>query len=169
MTRLRRKDTLGARVLELTILTCVRTGEMLGMEWGEINLDNATWTIPKGTRMKNKEVEHVVPLCDRAVEILRDMHRLTGHGRYVFPGRRLTAKLSLGERPMSNMTMDNTLKDLVGETPATVHGMRSTFEDWACDETKHEEQVIEFALHHVEGDETKAAIAGEPRSRSGSR
>jgi integrase len=155
MARLRAEDYVGARMLELTILTCVRTGEMLGMEWSEVDLDKRLWTIPKGVRMKNREIEHVVPLCARAVEILRQMHQLTGHGRYVFPGRWTTKDQT--ERPMSNMTMDKVLKELVGETPATVHGMRSTFEDWAGDETKHEEETIEFALHYVEGDETKAA------------
>lgn len=155
MAKLRAEDYIGARMLELTILTCVRTGEMLGMEWSEIDLDKKLWTIPRGSRMKNKEVEHIVPLCDRAVAILADMRKLTGHGRYVFPGRRTRNKPV--EAPMSNMTMDNVLKRLVGSTPATVHGMRSTFEDWAGDETSHEEEIIEFALHHVEGDETKAA------------
>jgi integrase len=155
MVRLRNEDYAGARMLELTILTCVRTGEMLGMEWNEIDLDNRLWTIPKGSRMKNKEIEHTIPLCDRAVEILREMQKLTGDGRYVFPGRRTKKKPT--EHPMSNMTMDKVLKELVGSTPATVHGMRSTFEDWAGDETGHDAKTIDFALHHVEGDETKAA------------
>jgi integrase len=155
MVKLRNKVSIGARMLELTILTGVRTGEMLGMEWSEVDLDKQLWTIPKGTRLKNKEIEHVIPLCGRAVEILREVQPLTGHGKYVFPGRRTTRKQA--EQPMSNMTMDKLLKELVGETPATVHGMRSTFQDWAGDETKHEAETIDFALHHVEGDETKAA------------
>src|SRR5262249_14986758 len=75
MAKLRGEDYVGARMLELTVLTCVRTGEMLGMEWSEIDLDHRLWTIPRGSRMKNKEVEHVVPLCDRAVAILTDMRR----------------------------------------------------------------------------------------------
>jgi integrase len=155
MTKLRGEDYVTARMLELTILTCVRTGEMLGMEWREIDFDKRLWTIPKGTRMKNKEVEHIVPLGDCAVEILREMQKLTGHGKYVFPGRRTRKKPT--EQPMSNMAMDRVLKDLVGSTPATVHGMRSTFEDWAGDETSHDDETRDFALHHVEGDETKAA------------
>lgn len=155
MAQLRGIDTVGARMLELTILTAVRTGEMLGMEWREVDLDKRLWTIPRERMGKVQEIEHTVPLTERAVDILRAMHRLTGHGRYVFPGRVTTAKQA--ERPTSNKTMEKVLKQIAGDTPATVHGMRSTFEDWAGDETSHAAEIIDFALHHVEGDETKAA------------
>ena len=105
---------------------------------------------------KVQEIEHVVPLCDRAIRNpARDAPAHRSHGRYVFPGRRTVNKPT--EQPCSNMTMDKALKALAGDTPATVHGMRSTFEDWAGDETSHDAQTIDFALHHVEGDETKAA------------
>jgi integrase len=157
MAKLRDVDAASARALELTILTAVRTGEMLGMEWSEIDLDAGLWTIPRGTRMKNKEIEHVVPLGDRAIEILRAMRVLTGHGRYVFPGRAMASRTS--EQTMSTQTMDRMLKTVLGDAapPATVHGMRSTFQDWAGDETAHDADTIDFALHHAEGNETKAA------------
>jgi integrase len=84
------------------------------------------------------------------------MRVLTGHGRYVFPGRAMADRT--GEQTMSTQTMDRMLKSVLDSAaPATVHGMRSTFQDWAGDETAHDADTVDFALHHAEGNETKAA------------
>jgi integrase len=59
-------------------------GELFKAEWTEIDLDKAEWNIP-AERMKMRE-PHLVPLSTQTVEILRELHALTGDGRYVFPG-----------------------------------------------------------------------------------
>jgi integrase len=78
-------DRLTSLALQLLALTFVRTGELIGAQWEEFDLDSAVWIIP-AARMKMK-TEHVDPLSQRAVAILREL-RATGNGsRYVFPGR----------------------------------------------------------------------------------
>ena len=68
MARLRQRNSASARALEFCILTAARTGEVIGATWDEIDLEAKTWTVP-AERMK-AGVEHVVPLSERAVEIL---------------------------------------------------------------------------------------------------
>lgn len=80
--------------LRLAPLVFVRPGELRQAEWAEIDLDGASWEIPAG-RMKMKQ-PHIVPLSSQAVDILRELHALTGESRYVFPGARSNG------RPMSN-------------------------------------------------------------------
>jgi integrase len=137
MAELRKRDSISARALEFTILTAVRTGETIGALWDEIDLKNKLWIIPK-ERMKSGR-EHRVPLCDRAVEILKSLpHR----GPHVF--------VNGSKKPLSNMAM---LELLRGMSPGhTVHGFRSTFRDWAAERTNYPEFVIEMALAHAVGD-----------------
>ncbi len=77
--------------LKLAPMLFRRPGELRAAEWSEIDLDNATWKID-GTRMKRNKADkmdggaHIVPLPNQAVAILRELHALTGGGRYVFPG-----------------------------------------------------------------------------------
>jgi integrase len=80
--------------LRLAPLVFVRPGELRAAEWSEIDLVAAEWRIP-GERMKTG-TDHIVPLSTQAVAILREIHPLTGHGRYVFPSARTYA------RPMSD-------------------------------------------------------------------
>ena len=80
--------------LRLAPLVFVRPGELRRAEWSEIDLDEATWNI-SAERMKMR-VPHLVPLSTQAVEILRELHPLTGTGRFVFPGARSK------DRPMSD-------------------------------------------------------------------
>src|SRR4029077_10930349 len=78
-------DKLTALALRLMTLTYVRTGELIGATWDEIDLEGAVWIIPPH-RMKMK-TEHVVPLSRQAVELLRELKAAGGGSRYVFPGR----------------------------------------------------------------------------------
>ena len=80
--------------LRLAPLVFVRPGELRKAEWVEFDLDKAEWNIP-AERMKMRE-PHLVPLSAQAVTILRELHALTGGGKYVFPGARTT------KRPMSD-------------------------------------------------------------------
>jgi len=85
--------------LKLSPLVFVRPGELRSAEWAEIVLDAAEWRIP-GSKMKMK-VDHIVPLSMQAVEILRSIQPLTGHGKYVFPSIRT------GEQCMSENTIES--------------------------------------------------------------
>ena len=104
--------------LGLAPLTFVRPGELRAAEWIEFDLEAAEWNIPAG-RMKSR-VPYLVPLSRQAVAILRELHPLTGAGRYVFPSLRSTAQ------PMSENTMAAALRRL-GYTKAemTPHGFRA--------------------------------------------
>jgi integrase len=134
-----------ARALEFTILTAARSGETFWATWDEIDFSNRLWTIP-ATRMK-AGVVHVVPLCDRAMQILQDQYD-TRSSQFVFPGHR-------DNRPMSNTQMLSMLVQL--GVKATVHGFRSTFSDWAHDAAVFPESVVEHALAHRVGDQTAQA------------
>lgn len=135
--------------LKLAPLLFVRPGELRHAEWAEFDLDAALWRIP-GEKMKMGET-HLVPLATQAVEILRELHPLTGSGRYVFPSIRTF------ERPMSENTITAALRRL-GYTGAemTGHGFRSMAstmlheQGWASD-------VIERQLAHAEHNKVKAA------------
>jgi integrase len=134
MAKLRERDSISARALEFTILTATRTNEAIGAAWSEIDLKAKTWTIP-ASRMKAGR-EHLIPLSDRVVSILKDMPRT---GDYLFPGA--------SKDILSNMAMLELLRGLAGNG-YTVHGFRSTFRDWAGDRTNFPRDVIEHALAH---------------------
>ena len=146
IAELRGRDGVAARALEFTILTAARTGEVIGAQWDEIDLDNAIWTIP-AARMKSGE-EHRVPLCERAVELLRGAYR-EANNKYVFIGTQ-------GGAGLSNMSMTSVLKRM-GHGGITVHGFRSTFMDWAHERTNYPKVVIDKALAHAVSDKVEAA------------
>jgi len=135
--------------LKLAPLVFVRPGELRKAEWSEFDLDAAEWRIP-GEKMKMRE-EHVVPLSTQALAILRELHPLTGAGRYLFPGAR-DAK-----RPMSENTVNASLRRLGydGDTMCG-HGFRAMASTrlnemgWAPD-------VIERQLAHAERNKVRAA------------
>lgn len=145
MCDLRKQDGMGAKALEFTILTAARTGEVIGARWDEFDLPSKTWTIPP-ERMK-AEKEHLVPLCARAIEILEELQPLGGE--FVFPGLK-------PEKPLSNMAMLSLLKRME-RGDLTVHGFRSTFRDWAAEQTAYPHEMAEMALAHTVGNKTEAA------------
>lgn len=143
MAWLRAKDSVSARALEFTILTAVRTGETRFAAATEIEFESATWTIP-APRMKARK-PHRVPLCERALQIARE-----GQGRpYLFAGAR--------GKPLSNMAMAELLKHWAPPTVATVHGFRSTFDQWASEVAHAEREVTERSLAHAVKGKTEAA------------
>jgi len=144
--RLRESDSLAARALELCILTAARSGEILGMRWSEINLDERVWTLPPD-RMKAGR-EHRVPLSERAVAILRQLAEIRT-GDFVFPGQRR-------DKPLWSVTMNMILRRMKADS-ITVHGFRSSFRDWAGNETHYPRDLIETALAHVIGDKAEQA------------
>jgi integrase len=144
-------DSVAVRALEFLILTAARTGEVIGATWSEMDLTNKVWAVPK-ERMKSKR-PHVVPLSDRAVEILGNIAHL-GKETYVFRGR-------AAKTHVSNMSMLQLMRRMGLE--AVPHGMRSTFRDWVADMTDFPRELAEAALAHVVGDATEAAYLRSDR------
>jgi integrase len=146
MADLRARDAVAARALEFTILTAARTSEARGARWDEIDIDAGVWTVP-AKRMKGGR-EHRVPLSPRALAIVREMHECRD-GDFVFQGQR--SGTSLGTRALDRM-----LHSLKVEG-ATTHGFRSSFRDFAGNETNFPRDVCEAALAHAVGNKTEAA------------
>lgn len=146
MPKLVAKGGMGALALRATILTAARSGEVRGASWGEIDLDAALWTIP-ADRMKMRR-PHRVPLSQEAVEVFREAANVRrGDSDLVFPSRT--------GNPLSDMTLTKALRDL-GE-PATVHGFRSSFRDWAAEKTSLPGEIAEAALAHAVPNAVEAA------------
>jgi integrase len=146
MTQLREQEGIAALALQFLILTAARTGEAIGAQWREFDLDAKLWTVP-AERMKAKK-EHRVPLSPRAVKLLEELAKIRV-GEYVFPGRQAA-------RPLSNMAMLQLLKRM-GRANLTAHGFRSSFRDWAAESTNFPREVAEAALAHTLGDKVEAA------------
>jgi integrase len=128
--------------LKLSPLVFVRPGELRSAEWAEIDLDAAEWRIP-GSKMKMK-VDHLVPLSSQAVEILRIVKPLTGHGRYVFPS------LRTGERPMSENTINAALRGMgYAEEVHTAHGFRAMARTIMDEVLSERVDLIEHQLAHA--------------------
>ena len=145
MARLRGSAGLSARALELTILTAARSGEVLGARWDEFGLDAAVWAVP-AARMKASR-EHRVPLPDAAVAILRRLEELRT-GPWIFASTKR-------DKPMSNTAMLMTLRRL--KVDVTTHGFRSSFRDWASEQTSFPHEVCEMALAHAIANKAEAA------------
>jgi integrase len=148
LANLRSRAELGARALEITVLTALRTGEVLGARLCEFDLAAKVWTIP-ATRMKSAR-EHRVPLSARVLDIIAELPRA---GTYV-----LSDSFGAG-KPLSNDAMLSTLQRMGRGGPGdiTVHGFRSTFRDWAAETTAYPNHVVEMALAHTVGDKVEAA------------
>lgn len=144
--RLHGLASISARALEFLILTAARSGEVREATWDEFDLDAGIWTVP-AVRMKAGK-EHRVPLSDRALQIVRELQDLRVSD-FVFPGQRQG-------RPMSNMAYTMLVRRMKPGN-YTVHGFRSTFRDWAGDETHFSRDVAESALAHQIGNEVERA------------
>jgi integrase len=135
--------------MRLASLAFVRPGELRRAEWSEFDLDGGTWRIP-AARMKMR-TEHLVPLSRQAAEILRELHPLTGAGRYVFPGARTAG------RPMSENAITAALRRMGYErTQMTAHGFR-TLASTLLNEMGWPADAIERQLAHAERDGVRDA------------
>ncbi|MBX9989355.1 MAG: integrase arm-type DNA-binding domain-containing protein [Phreatobacter oligotrophus] len=142
---LRQREGTAARAFEFMILTAARTGEVIGADWSEIDLDRRIWTIP-AERMKAGR-EHRVPLSPRAIELLGPPPEPRS-GPVFVSGR--------DKDPLSNMAFLALLKRM--ERPdLTGHGFRSTFRDWAAETTDFPNELAEMALAHTVSDKVEAA------------
>ena len=121
--------------LKLTPMLMARPGELRHMEWTEVDLDTATWSIP-ADKMKGRQ-PHIVPLQWQAVDILRDLYELTGRGKYVFPchGR--------PNKPMSEAALSVAMHRLGYKGKQTLHGFRATARTIL-------DEVLQQRVEHVE-------------------
>lgn len=146
IAQLGRRQGVAALAVRFLILTAARSGEVRDARWSEIDLNSATWIVP-AARMKGGK-EHRVPLSDGALAILREVEPLRQRpGDLVFPGQRPGS-------PLSDVGLSKLLPP-----GGTIHGMRSTFRDWAGETTAYPREVIEMALAHRIGDKAEQAYA----------
>ena len=127
------------------MLTACRSGEVRLSTWDEIDLNAATWTIP-AERMKNG-LHHKVPLTGDALDVLYKAKDLDVGTGVVFP--------SVHGKAMADNTISKLLRD--NGIGTTVHGVRSSFRDWAAECTSVPREIAEHALAHVEGSESELA------------
>ena len=130
---------------EFLVLTPTRSGEVRGAAWTEIDRDQGVWTILASRTKANRE--HRVPLCRRALEILDEARALARGNPPVFR--------SVGGKPIGSTAMSELLKAL--KIAAVPHGFRSSFRDWAAEETDHPREVAEAALAHTVRNQIEAA------------
>jgi integrase len=158
---LRQRQGIAARALEVTLLTGLRTGDVIGARWTEIDLAHKTWVIP-AERLKDRRTRtepHRVPLSPQVVAILKALPRL---GEFVFAG------LKPG-KPLSNMAMLGALKDMNRDEsgkprwvdpksgrPITPHGLRATFRTWGED-AGFPRDLLEESLGHQVGNAVERA------------
>ena len=133
---------------EFLVLTAARWGEVRGATWDEMDTKAHVWTIP-ANRTKAKR-DHRVPLCRRATEVLDAARTLgDGSGPLVFPAK---SRTPLPEKKLRRLLQDRNIA-------AVPHGFRSTFRDWAAEETNHPREVVEAALAHLVQNKVEAAYA----------
>ncbi|MGA9820507.1 MAG: tyrosine-type recombinase/integrase, partial [Desulfobaccales bacterium] len=135
--------------LQLAPLVFVRPGELRQAEWSEFNLETAEWRIP-AEKMKAGTV-HIIPLSRQAIDILREIHPLTGHGRYVFPSPRTDS------RPMSSNAILSALRRMgYAKDEMSGHGFRS-MASTLLNEQGWNRDAIERQLAHAERNSARAA------------
>lgn len=134
--RLREQPGQGALALRFAILTAARSGEVRGATWREIDTQANEWRIP-ADRMKAGR-EHRVPLSQPALELLKSISSNDADD--------LVFSAAEG-KALSDMTLSAVLRRM--KVNAVPHGFRSTFRDWASEETHHSREVVEMSLAHA--------------------
>lgn len=131
--------------LQLAPHVFVRPGELRHADWGEIDLEAATWKIPAG-RMKARRI-HAVPLSKQAVAILKQLYKITGPRGFIFPA------LYTSLRPMSENTINVSFRRMgFGADEVTAHGLRTTASTFLNESGKWHPDAIERALAHGDSD-----------------
>lgn len=148
MVHLRRNDSISARALEFAVLTGMRSGSVRLANWPEIDFTKKLWIIPP-EHFKTRQ-EFRVPLQPQAIKLLQSLPRMAGTDK-IFPsatGKALSdmalSQLMRGMRKRGELTAD-----------AVPHGFRSTFRDWAADQTHYPDEIRKLASGHAVSDETK--------------
>lgn len=150
MTQLRMHNSISAKALEFLILTAVRSGSVRQAEWSEIDLEKKLWIIPAAHTKARQE--HRVPLQPQAIALLKSMPRMAGTD-IVFPSPKGKA--------LSDMAISQFMRGMRERGELTVeavpHGFRSTFRDWAAEQTAYPDEIRKAASGHTVGDAVKEA------------
>lgn len=150
MLKLRANQSISAKAVEFLILTAVRSGSVRQAEWNEIDFDKALWTIP-AEHTKARQ-EHRVPLQPQAIALLKSLPVMAGSD-IIFPSPRGKA--------LSDMALSQLMRGMRERGELTVeavpHGFRSTFRDWAAEQTSYPDEIRKAASGHVVGDAVKEA------------
>ena len=149
IAKLRADEYGSSTVIEFICLTVVRSGEARLAKWSEFNLDTATWAIP-AERMGKTKIAHTIPLAPRAMEILleRKAASLCKDGKE--PSENDYVFISMRGGPFTDISLLRALKTRI-QKDITIHGMRSSFRDWAGDTTEYPRELAEHALAHQVG------------------
>ncbi|MEI6729746.1 MAG: site-specific integrase [Pseudomonadota bacterium] len=134
--------------IKLLMFTFVRTGELIGAKWSEIDWDKEEWHIPK-ERMKMRR-PHIVPLSQQAIAILKELQAITGNKPHVFHS---TSSKSLH---ISNGTVLMGLRRMGYKNKMTGHGFR-TLASTILNEKGYAPDVIERQLAHEDEDKIRSA------------
>jgi len=136
--------------LQLSALLFVRPGELRLARWREIDFDRAIWVVPAATMKMNRP--HRVPLARQAIVILRELHRITGQGEYVFPA------VDSVRRCMSNNTLNAALRRLgYSKEEVSVSGFRTTASTLLNEMGRWNRDAIERQLAHMEENDVRRA------------
>lgn len=127
----------------LCLWTASRPGMVRWAEWSEIDFETALWTIP-AAKMKTRR-DHVVPLSRQALDALRELHRLTGRGRYLFPG------IGAKQPVISENTINLTLRKIGYRGRLVGHGTRHTASTLLREHGWHRDHVEAQLAHKEEG------------------
>jgi integrase len=150
ISKLRKSDSISAKAVEFLVLTAVRSGSVRQAEWSEIDFERKLWTIP-AEHTKAKQ-EHRVPLTPQAIKLLKSLPRFVG-SNIVFP--------SPTGKALSDMALSQLMRRMQKSGELTVeavpHGFRSTFRDWAAEQTAYPDEIRKAASGHTVGDAVKEA------------
>lgn len=136
--------------LQLSALLFVRPGELRLARWKEIDFAEAVWNVPAATMKMNRP--HRVPLARQAIVILRELHRMTGQGEYVFPA------VDSVRRCMSNNTLNAALRRLgYAKEEVSVSGFRTSASTLLNQMSRWNPDAIERQLAHMEENEVRWA------------
>ena len=135
------------KALAIAPLVFQRPGELLAMEWSEIDLEQATWTIPLAKKKERKQVEgdHVVPLSRQVITLLKDLYPLTCREKYVFPNQRNASK------PKPTDSLNKALRKLgfCTKTQQSAHGFRASARTLLEEQLQIRVEWIESQLSHA--------------------
>ena len=150
MVQLRKKESVSAKALEFLTLTAVRSGSVRAADWSEIDFEEKLWTIPPEHTKTNKE--HRVPLPPEAITLLTALPKRASSTK-IFPSPRGLA--------LSDMALSQLMRGMRERGELTIeavpHGFRSTFRDWAAEQTSFPDEIRKVASGHTVGDAVQQA------------
>jgi integrase len=131
-----------ACALRLAPLVFVRPGELRHAQWADIDIDNAEWRY----LVTKTKTQHIVPLSTQALTILRELHAVTGNGRYVFP----SARNPRGDKPMSDNAILAAMRRMgIGKDEMSGHGFRAMARTILDEVLQVRPDLIEHQLAHA--------------------